>query len=220
MGNVPNRATAGVTIASVATILAIVAIILAATNTSSATSSTNTGSGLVALVPIFLSIYDNGVQSLSAANTWTPTTFNSHLLLTNAWLHDAGTSKVVCNLTGLYTVYYSVQAQVDGSAPGSTAPWCNVCNLRYSIRGTQQLNNGTDLILEVPGSLTYSNGQNFFLAKQFYINATVGDVFRFQFISQCNALTLQPLPYSISATPLSSPTTSDTYPASTTLLIS
>lgn len=171
-----------------------------------------------------LSIFDNRSQSLVGPNTWTNVFFNNHLHGTGnrgAWLHEVGSDTVVCNRTGFYMAYFSVQGQINTGAPSdeTAAPinWeCKACHLRYSIRGTRQIA-GDDFVNEIPGSLTYSSGQSFYLAKQFLINATAGDSFRFQFVSPCGDLTLQPFPYVMAHEP--TPVV-DSFPSSATLVIS
>lgn len=171
-----------------------------------------------------LSIYDNRSQSLAGPNTWTNVAFNNHVFGTGmrgAWLHDVGSDTVVCNRTGFYTAYFSVQAQINTNAEllSVAAPhvkWeCKACNLRYSIRGTRQ-EAGDDFVREIPGSLTYSGGQAFYMAKLFLINATAGDAFRFQFVSPCSDLALQPFPYVMAQPPTP---VADSFPSSTTLVI-
>lgn len=175
-----------------------------------------------------LSIYDNRSQSLAGPNTWTNVAFNNHVFATGmrgAWLHDVGSDTVVCNHTGFYTAYFSIQAQINTnmellSVADQSHPhvkWeCKACNLRYSIRGTRQ-EAGDDFVREIPGSLTYSGGQAFYMAKLFLINATVGDAFRFQFVSPCSELALQPFPYVMAQPPTP---VADSFPSSTTLVIS
>lgn len=187
-----------------------------------------------ARLPAYLSLYRSTEQAQQAPLPgWTNTAFDKHIIETTAWYRGEGDDTVVCNATGEYLVYFAIQAQVtpatattttatDLNSLESVLPPCKPCNLRYSIRATRHIKNQTtgemtDLVLEIPGSLTYSSGYAFHLSKQFYIFGNVGDVFRFQFASHCPTLSLHPSPYVVSG---EVPTDSEeTHPASANLLI-
>ena len=236
---------AALVLSAVAVVLASIGLVGLGSMSSqlAASQNANGGGGSGGAVPVLLSIYDNRSQVMVGPNTWTNVVFNNHLFLSDSWVHDFESDVILCNRSDLYSVYFSIQAQLntnndDGQGMASAGgdgdnhrrrhhrphhrpdeaerPECKGCHLRYSIRGTQQPVN-TGNILEIPGSLTYSGGANFFLAKQFYINATAGDAFRFQFVSLCEDLSLQPLPFVMADEPAPVP---DSYPASATLLIS
>lgn len=198
-------------------VIGVAALILASINASNGNDSTT----LFFMSPsILLSVYGSGSQHLSnGGGAWHHVAFDQHIPVeagNGVWLHEPGSDIVYCNRTGSYSVYFSVQAQVNVSGTSVVPLECQACNLRYAIRGTQQ-SVDTETIFEIPGSFTYSSGQNFFLSKQFFIQATVGDIFRFDVISPCATLTLFPDAY------IGIPTSSaiqGTYPSSTTLIIS
>lgn len=181
------------------------------------------GNGPCRRTTSLLSLYDNRTQVLlltpQLQPIWTNIRFNNQLLTTSAWTHNVGVSDsiITAKRACRFTVYISIQAQIIGATPGTVvAPACKPCNLRYLLRATQQLF-GNDTIDEVAGSLTYSSGHNFFLSKQFFIEARPGDIFRFQFSSLCKDLSLYPLPFVQVNDPV---TLSGSHPASATLLIS
>ena len=198
-------------------VIGVAALILSSINASNGGSSTT----LFLLTPsVLLSLYSSESQRFSSAGgIWNPVTFNQQIPVnagTDMWIHEAGSEIIECNRTGSYTVYFSVQAQVNESGTGVLPLECKACNLRYAIRGTQQLV-GTESILEIEGSFTYSSGMNFFLAKQFFIEATVGDRFQFEVVSPCANMTLCPDAYIGIPVPSA---IQGTYPSSTTLMIS
>lgn len=196
-------------------VIGVAALILASINASNGGTST----ALFMTTPsVLLSLYGSEAQQLSnSGGAWHHVAFDQHLHAVNGmWIHEPGSDLIYCNHTGTYSVYFSVQAQVNESAT-PVIPWeCQACHLRYAIRATQQSVN-TESIFEVPGSFTYSSGQNFFLAKQFFIQATAGDFFRFDVISPCANLMLFPDAYM--GIPASS-AIQGAYPSSTTLIIS
>ena len=197
-------------IAGGALVMAIISIVIV---TGAGGGFTNNTVTVITGVPVvFLALRDTRVQSLNGPDIWTHIGFNTRTLITDAWSHQD--TIVQADRTGFYIVYLSVQAQVSNTVTPNAA--CRPCNLRYAIRATQQ-RNGTGGLFEVPGSLTYSNGQNSFLSKQFHVNATQGDVFRFQFQSKCETLQLQPFPFVQDVVPVP---VGDTFPVSATLLIS
>lgn len=197
-------------------VIGVAALILSSINASNGGSSTT----LFLLTPsVLLSLYSSESQRFSSAGgVWTAVTFDQEIPVNTGagmWIHEAGSEIIECNRTGSYTVYFSVQAQVNESGAG-VLPWeCKACNLRYAIRGRQLV--GTESIFEIPGSFTYSSGMNFFLAKQFFIEATAGDRFQFEVVSPCANMTLFPDAYM--GIPVSS-AIQGTYPSSTTLMIS
>jgi hypothetical protein len=183
--------------------------------------------------PVYLSLYSNAIQTQAPATSfvsWTNTTF-SHVVLdstaTPGWTYadlEGGevADRLTCKKAGNYVVHFGVQAQVSIDSPSSNTDlpsMCKPCNLRYSIRATIQTKNGEEHSepKEIPGSLTYSSGHNFYLSKTFYIPAREGDIFQFQFNSPCQALYLQPSRYAVSG---ESPSTDGSYPASANLVIS
>lgn len=155
---------------------------------------TNIGAGGgISPTTSLLSIYSDQIQSPLPGGAWTNVVFNNNLITSDAWTHIDSSTQVIAARTGVYRVYFSIQAQVI-NPDDVVLTACKGCNLRYSIKGSQQLaGNGT--IFEVPGSLTYSSGLNFFLSKEFLIEARVGDIFRFQFKSLCSRLTLYPFSF-------------------------
>ncbi len=208
---------------SAAIILAIVALALSRSGNDGGTTIIN---NIIGGEDTLFSIYDDKAQPLLSNNTWTNIFFDRHLYgVGGAFLQEAsfGSDIILCNRTGFYTVFFSIQAQINTNfiAAAATATQvvpleCKTCNLRYSIRATRQAAD-SDSIFEVPGSLTYSGGMNFYLSKQFVIDATAGDLFRFQFASPCGQLSLQPSPYVFAQEPTPAV---DSFPASVTLVIS
>ena len=142
------------------------------------------------------SIYSNESQQVLPLGAWTGVTFNNDLLSSSAFVHSDSSDQILIATTGIYWVYFSIQAQVV-RPDDVLSPVCKGCNLRYSIRATQQRNNN---ILEVPGSQAYSSGLSFLLTKEFLIDASEGDIFRFEFKSLCPDLTVYPYPVVASPT--------------------
>jgi hypothetical protein len=203
----------------VISVIALILAINANNGLNTMANSLQSGSGLqtVILVPNFLEIYDDRSQAMLGPNTWTSVSFNNHLFVSSSWIHDLDSDTIICNRSDLYTVYFAIEAQVNLSAlPTVVPPECKACDLRYSLRGTQQIG-GEGTIFEIPASLTYASGQQFLLSKSFFINASVGDVFRFQFASLCAGLVLHPQPYLTTNEPVPVP---DSYPSSAVLSIS
>jgi hypothetical protein len=87
---------------------------------------------------------------------------------------------------------------------------CHPCKVKFAIRGTQQFG-GVGLLTEIVESLTYSSKEDSFLSKLFFINASVGDVFRMQFKSSCPHLILSPF--------FNNTNVFNSYPSSTTMSI-
>ena len=196
-------------------VIGVAALILSSINASNGGSSTT----LFLLTPsVLLSLYSSESQRFSSAGgVWNPVTFNQQIPVnagTDMWIHQAGSGIIQCNRTGSYTVYFSVQAQVNESGTVVLPLECKAHYLRYAIRGTQLVDGE---IIEIEGSFTYSSGMNFFLAKQFFIEATVGDRFQFEVVSPCANMTL--CPDAIIGIPVPS-AIQGTYPSSTTLMIS
>lgn len=199
-------------------VIGLAALILASINASNGNGSMT----LFLSTPpsLLLSLYATGPQRLSnGGGAWHHVTFDQEIQVasdTSIWLHEPETDTIVCGRTGNYSVYFSVQAQLNNSN-AMVIPWeCQACNLRYAIRG--QVSRDTVNFFEIEGSYAYSSGQNFFLAKQFFINAFVGDLFTFDIISPCANLILFPDAYL--NMPNSSIVIDSLYPSSATLLIS
>lgn len=172
------------------------------------------GGNTILLEP--LSVYDNQAQAVDGANQWTNVAFNTHLFTSSSWVHTLGSSSITCNRTGFYSVYFGIQAQLNVSTiPAETPFACVACHMRYMIRAIQERD--TDEVIEVPGSSTYANGDTLFLAKNFYINAVEGDIFRFQFLSTCPHFTLYPLSHLQPSLPVEP--VADLFPSSAVLLI-
>lgn len=214
--SIRSAAYAALVIATIALVLGIAGLAVAVNKQDTIITTTprpplNTGGSFAPRV--YLALRDNRVQSLDGLDTWTNVGFNSDMVNSGSWLHESDTV-IRANSSGQFVVYFSIQAQLKNGV--STESTCKVCNLRYSIRGTQQFA-GVGGIFEIPASLTYESGQGGFLSKQFIIQASRGDLFRFQFHSKCSTLQLQPYPYVVDVLPVPSSTT---FPVSATLLIS
>jgi hypothetical protein len=174
------------------------------------------------VLPPPLALYDDRSQRVAGANQWTNVAFNTQLFTSSAWIREPGSSSIRCNRTALYHVYFGIQAQLNNTvAPADTPFACVPCHMRYMIRAIQERaadDDDTSILLEVPGSLSYCNGETLFHAKMFYIDAQIDDVVQFQFLSTCPSFTLHPMPY------IQSPNTmtpvSETFSSSTVLLIS
>lgn len=196
-------------------VIGVAALILSSINASNGGSSTT----LFLLTPsVLLSLYSSESQRFSSAGgVWNAVTFDQQIPVNagaGMWTHVAGSGIIECNRAGSYTVYFSVHAQLNESVITAIPLECKAQYLRYAIRGVQ-LADG--IMREIQGSFTYSNGMNLFLAKQFFIEATVGDRFQFEVVSPCATMTLYPDAH------IGIPVTSairGTYPSSTTLMIS
>lgn len=218
------RATLYVTlvIAVVALGVALLALFLpinaASTTTTIIIDNNNSGGGGPGgTLPSILSLYDNSAQALNGANQWTNVAFNTPLFTSSAWIHTPGSTNIFCNRTALYSVYFAIQAQLNvTTAPSDTPFACVPCHMRYMIRAIQTRQSETTTLAEVPGSLTYANGESLFLGKQFYINAEAGDLFQFQCLSTCPQFTLYPVPLLQSSLP---EPVEDSFPSSAVLLI-
>lgn len=214
MSSTRSTSFIAIVLASAAIVIAFIAVFIGVGN--GGFDGVNNGGTTITFTnpPLYLSLRDTRVQTLNGANQWTDVRFNTNTFISTAWEHTTTTvndARIIAERKGLYIVYFSIQAQ----ARDTQLAQCKACNLRYWIRALQLSQDPDDVNageLEVPGSLTYSNGHSLFLSKQFHINASVGDVFRFQFISKCATLELQPF---ADATPLNS----DSRPVSATLLI-
>lgn len=195
-------------------LLALFLPINAASTTTTTIIVDNTGT-----LPSILSLYDNSAQASQGANQWTNVVFNTPLFTSSAWIYAPGSTNVFCNRSALYSVYFGIQAQltVTTTPPSETPFACMPCYMRYMIRATQTRQSDTTTLLEVPGSLTYANGESLFLGKQFFLNAEVGDLFQFQFLSTCPQFTLYPL--ALLQPTLPEPV-QDLFPSSAVLLIS
>ena len=168
-----------------------------------------------------LSLYDDTVQSTLGINLWTNVNYNHNEHMASSWTHITGSDAIVCNKTGVYFIYFSIQIDTDptlssailnsngnGGLTISTHKKlksddyriqnmshhnnkCHPCHLKFALRGTQQYG-GIGLLKEIKSSLTYSSKEDKFLNKIFFINATIGDVFRMQFKSSCPLLVISP----------------------------
>lgn len=201
--------------------IGILALFLPFNATSTTTTIVN-ANGEFSTIPQ-LALYDDRSQRVGGANQWTNVVFNTQLFTSSSWIHEIDADTIRCNRTALYEVYFGIQAQVNNTSPPSETPFaCVACEMRYMIRAIQErVTNGeqNSILLEVPGSLTYANGESLFLSKTFFINAEIDDVFRFQFLSTCPQFTLHATPYlQQGVTPAT--VSSDLFPSSATLLIS
>lgn len=169
------------------------------------------------LEPSLLYVYDDSTQPINlvgGVGDWTSVNFNNDLVTAQGWTHSVGSSIFIAQTTGFHSVYFSIQVQVNNIVTSSVFA-CKACNMRYLLRATEQIK-GVGEQLEIPGSRTYSNGQNSFLSKQFLISTLPGNIYRFQFNSLCNTTALYALPF----VQVTDPAPIDNqYPASATLFI-
>lgn len=179
-------------------------------------NSGGNGGGTINIIPTtLLSLYDDRIQPLQAANKWTSVVFNTHNLMTGSWSHEIDSDMVIAGTSDTVKIYFSIQAQVDSVTPEEANHFtCKACNLRYLLRATrEQVSTGT--ITEVAGSLTYTGGLSFFLSKEFIVEVEEGDILRFQFYSPCKDLKLYPVHYvHQNATSLV-----DTFPVSASVIV-
>lgn len=151
-----------------------------------------------------LALSDNTKQSTAGSNVWTNIAYNNNIHISSSWFHLPGSDSITCLRSGKYNLFFSIQvetalplSQFESSLLSSmmnnqtNSQKCHPCQLKFSMRGTQQ-HGGVGILEEIDASLTTSGKENLFLNKLFFINATIGDVFRMQFKSTCPYLTISP----------------------------
>jgi hypothetical protein len=184
-------------------VFAITAFILVINNGSSS------GSGPAATAR--LALYDVTLQPSLGSGNWTDIVYGVNHHLSPHWFHAAGSSLLYCYTSGSYIVYLAVQTNVVLPPPPTHAPTvsgapttmpiphnhsydyyaCRPCNIWLELRAVRQIG-GSGSFTAVPGSLVFLQpaASHRFLAQQFMLTASSGDVVKLQFRSACRYLLL------------------------------